>query len=207
MYDVNYQEVSSSVREKQALSEISMNEFAFKEQLKLNSYIQRTEAKQWITAQENELQRSHFHSIALNSDGSIIEIENSSVPNSTKNLICNMQNPRLTELRHYGNDSDKIYQLDATVNNHPVSVFLDSERLGNGSYLCRKFVASGITFFSDSTAHRKQYATDLICLLVGKCEHTALIYDNSGWYLTPEKKFIFSKKEATSWKILLKKTR
>ena len=91
MYDLNYQEVSSSVREKQALSEISMNEFAFKEQLKLNSYIQRTEAKQWITAQENELQRSHFHSIALNSDGSIIEIESSSVPNSTKNLICRIQ--------------------------------------------------------------------------------------------------------------------
>lgn len=207
MYDLNYHEVSESVREKQALSEITMNEFAFKEQLKLNSYIQRTEAKLWIKAQENELQRSHFHSIALNSDGSIVEIESSSVPNSTKNLVCNMQNPRLTELCHYGAESDKIYQLDANVNNHPVSVFLDSERLGSGSYLCKKFMTSGITFFSDSTARRKQYATDLICLLVGKCEKTTLVYDNPGWYLTPENNFIFVKKEETSWATLMKKAR
>lgn len=203
----NTKQIPESILEKQVCSEIRMNELAFKSQLKLNADIQRMEARQWIKSLEAAHQRSLYHSVALNSDGSIIEISNSSDTTSPQHLICNMRQPILTKLIHFENHAEIAYRLDAIVNEQPIAVFLSQEKIGCGTYLCHKLSASGITFFTDSPSRRKQYATNLLCLLMGQCKQMELIYDEPGWHLTPENNFIFITKEDTTWNSLIQITR
>ena len=202
----NTKQIPESILEKQVCSEIRMNELAFKSQLKLNADIQRMEARQWIKSLEAEQQRSLFHSVALNSDGSILEISNSSDTSGPQHLICNLTHPILTRLMRVKNDTEIAYRLDAMVNEQPISIFLSNEKIGCGTYLCQKLSASGITFFTDSPSRRKQYATNLLCLLLGHCQQTELIYDEPGWHLTPENNFIFITTEDITWKSIIQIT-
>lgn len=188
----------------QAQKEIYVN--ATKEQNKMICQTQLAEKKIWLQEIKAEHQRVNYHSIVLDPNGNAIEVYSDSCLKSFEHFICNASNFTLTRLIHFTETSEQIFQIDATLNSKPISIFLNCDRIGNGNYLIRKFVSAGIMFNSDSSSRQKEYAKKLICSLAQYSEQTKIIFDAPGWYLTNEHQFIFIDKEALTWEQTFRKT-
>ena len=193
-------EISDQTAEKLISISADCEAYAFKQNVKAELDVKKFAQKQWVKAQEAEYKRSLYHEVVISANGSAVEICSSSNTDDTQHLICNAKHLNLVKLIHWMNEGEQIFQLTGQVNEQPFSVFLDSAKVGQGSYLIRKLSSAGISFYTDSCANQKELARKLISTLITNCHQTAFIYDTPGWYLTPQGTLIFINLEVPKWK-------
>lgn len=164
--------------------------------------IKKYEEKLRIKEQYEERKRSNFHEVLLTTDGEIIETNQLNLP---KRIICNLQFPCLCKLQHNGFPSEEIYLILGNVEQRQISIYLKANKLGNSNYIYKKFIANGITFYTDKKAFKINHVEGIMNQLLKNPIDTKIVYDTSGWHLTDSNQFIFIPKEAPTWTELLQK--
>ena len=180
-------------------AQIECETYACKLRIKADAEIQTAEQKQWLKAMEAEQKRSQYHDIAIDSNGTVVEISNSSNPSDTQHLICNARYLTPILLLRASNTDDQILVVQGLINENSFSVFLNPTQIGACSYVYRKLLSAGVKFYADSVSLQKALARNLIVTLLSNCNQTEYIYDTPGWHLSPDKTFIFIDQEDLSW--------
>lgn len=181
-----------------------LNAFAFKEQVKTQTFLERAALQQQIKNAAEEKRRSIYESVAIAEDGSIIaQTQNLNMPVQPR-YVSNMKSPSLSRLIRLENETDLVYLLTTGVAGSAVSVFLNAERMSSGTYVLNKLSTQGIIFFAETSAKRKSYAQQIIAILISACISSQLIPDTYGWAQLPDGNFKFYGKEALLWPDLMK---
>lgn len=168
----------------------------------INLYIDNKKRERKI--QDNERNFSNFHRIIISNTGEILVANN--VSHAT-NVVCNLMNPKLCKLYHATNRIEIIYRLDGEINGKTISIYLDANDVGTSNYLYKKFVASGVSFFSNKESIRKNYAEQLFSSLKISCDDQLEVYDVSGWNSDCNGNLKFVKEGELLWTTLRKMTR
>lgn len=189
-------------------AQINCIELQEKERIRTSASTERYKQRKWINSYEKELDRHQYYDLAQASDGRIVEHIN--LPNAKPQDydVCNIQFPTLTHLIRFENKADERWQVDASINGSPISVFLDPSRISSVAYIQQKFSASGISFYTNSFSSKREFALNLIEWLTRQpTVKTLYIYDTPGWYQASNNTFTFISQEEMTWKQLLQKTR
>jgi hypothetical protein len=172
-----------------------------KKDIDTDAAIALSEARQWIKTSEEEIRRQTYQMISI-ADGQItVQTQNLKIDTVPRKIV-NMTNPKLCQLIRLEKPSDSAWQLLCLVNESSKCIFLDSAKLGSGTYLLSKFAAHGIFFCEDAETNQKKWARQLIALLLSNAVERAYIPDEHGWTQLSSGEFRFYKKGVTTWTLV-----
>lgn len=208
--DVQYQQVLSDsyqdarhinrvLTESQIQAEREINVFAAKQAISTQQRIRRDEEKHWMRIAENERSRNIYDSVTITSEGEITATVCNLYDNAPSRVITNMRSPKLTHLLHLNNQAESAYKVTADVANSTVAVYFDSHKIGNGSYLVKRFATQGIIFLAKAASQRKDYAQLLFTALLSQSPPSVFVPDTPGWTDFPDSGFQFIFEEELTW--------
>lgn len=152
----------------------------------------REETKLWgmkerqnVHDQIEEARRSVYENVSISGNGKIeIMTENLEMASSSR-LISDLCNPELIILRNAKDLTEEIFRVVGFVKNKKVEMFFLPGRSGSGTYLLRKFNIAGVKIYA-SRSKAKEYAGQLITLLISNSKETQILPENPGWMLLPD---------------------
>lgn len=117
-----------------------------------------------------------------------------------------MSAPVLTILKRIADETDVAYRIVFQIGNKERTVFLDKVLSGKGSYIVRKLAAEGADIFADAK-RKKEYAGQLLAVLLATCKNEEWIADQAGWVTTPDGKTKCIEEGELTWEKVKKLTR
>ncbi len=191
--------ISRVFTESQIQAEKEIYVYAAKQEISTQQRIHRDEEKRWKRIAENERSRNIYDSVTITSEGEITATVCNLYDNAPARTITNMRSPKLTYLLHLGNQAESAYKVTANVANSPVTVYFDSHKIGNGSYLVKRFATQGIIFLAKAASQKKEYAQLLFTVLLTQRPQSVFVPDNPGWTDFPDNGFKFIFEEELTW--------
>ncbi len=154
--------------------------------------------------ERKEKQRALAEMVKIDGEGRLtIVTENLSVA-AIPRTFTNMQKPVLDELIRLSNPEEIIFRVQCTVGVKNTTVFLEQAKVGRPSYLTKKFMEHGITFYVPNS--KMHYFTHQLFALLCQSDHDKrYLPDKPGWIKLSNKKWIFWKEDRLTWKALQKK--
>lgn len=161
--------------------------------------IQSLQIKQNLREQERERKKSMQEIVQIMEDGTLCMVTQNLRIEPMPRYITNMKRPTLTVLKRAEDVNEEIYRVSCSVNEKEKKIFLAKSMSGNGSYLLRKFGASGICFLC-STAEAKKIAVQVLAILLSEPDDEELLPDMAGWMKKPDNTFTYIDEGEMTWK-------
>lgn len=203
-YGINIQE---RLAEEQAKSSLRIYENEVKQELSLQKEQIRWKKKAQFMEEQRELQKSQFEAVTIDEDGRIgVKTENLQIQSKTRK-VANFSEPRMYIFEHLENRHEKIYcvtfRLNGMADDKRTFAMLKAEQSGNPNYIIKKISAVGGMIIGSNPQQKKEYALQLLYLLIARCQKTYIIPERRGWYIDESGKMKFFQDRWT-WKEAVK---
>uniref|UniRef100_UPI003FF1416E hypothetical protein n=1 Tax=Eisenbergiella tayi TaxID=1432052 RepID=UPI003FF1416E len=143
------------------------------------------EERQKIKAANSEAQRSIYEEVMITEDGRLeIQTRNLQISAVAREL-SNIKNPKLTVLKREQNQAEELYLIECNVAGEDKEIYLSPSKIGGGIYLLNKFALAGASI-NAPTNKAKEYARQLLRLLIVKSNETLILPENAGWMALPD---------------------
>lgn len=168
-----------------------------KAEVTANVRLREAEIKQQMREATDERKRHIGEKLVITENGEVEVVTTNLSVEAVPRVCTNLRKPKL-ELLYTSGDETDIFRLSCLVANMPVDVYLNSEMVGNGSYLLRKFAAGGI-YFCTETAKAKKYAVQLLCIQQQNLADEIWIPNGEGWVKNEDDDFIHIEEDDMTW--------
>lgn len=148
---------------------------------------------------EAERKKSVCDEVQLLTSGEMQIISKNLLVDAKPRHFTNMRSPHLVILRRMEDETDEIVLFKCSIENRDIEICIDTNRLGNGTYLVRKLAAKGI-YFELPTVKAKQVAVRIFGILLNDKTGTEWLPDNSGWVKYENGNFSFIEEGEMTWK-------
>lgn len=175
-----------------------------KTEIRVNAKLHLNEMKMRRKEEEEERKRGIFEQVAITENGQIIVATQNLQIQAADRKFTNMYMPEMYALRRNGDMMVAAYMLTCKVAGEEKAVFLDSQKVGSGTYVLKKMASEGIGIMS-ATAKAKEYIRQLVAILLGRSVPEIVIPDGQGWMKREDGKFQFVGEDDWTWEKLGKR--
>lgn len=151
----------------------------------------------------NELAREYrearIEEISISDEGGIVLGVRNTLVNVGQRVIANLKRPTVGVFRPLDAGAPPCYLLSGFLNEEEIKVFLDSEKLGRGSYLVEKLARAGIRFYLPDKKV-KEMGIKLIATLAGNCAEVTALPERDGWAKLEDGSFCFFGEGELNWR-------
>lgn len=145
-----------------------------------------------------EQEQARIEEVVVDDSGKVTLNVRNTIVNTKPRYITNLQRPELTIFKLLHSEMPPCFMLSGLVNGEEVKVFLDSERIGYGSYAIRKLAAGGIFLYLPEKK-MKQIFIQLVTKLVQNCTEKKSLPEHGGWTKMEDGEFRFFGEEDLNW--------
>lgn len=149
--------------------------------------------------EEEERKKAIYEELRIMESGELRIITKNLRIETKPRIVTNMICPSLIVLRRAINNHEKIYKLCCRVAQNEREIFLESNSVGSGTYLVRKFASEGIIFFLPKTASQKKIALQLIAILLKNSRDEKVLPEVEGWMKKTDGTYVFVERREETW--------
>lgn len=157
--------------------------------------------------EEKELKKTLYEEIQMLENGELCVVTKNLRVEAIPRKVTNMTWPSLTVLRRAINSHEKIFEIHCQVAQKDCRLFLESNSVGSGTYLIRKFASVGVTFLLQTTALQKKFATQLIAVLLKNRKGEKMLPEMVGWMKKGDGTYVFIEKREETWEYVKEKSK
>lgn len=172
----------SKIYELQAASQIRMTEDDYKNNGRLQRQAVCLHQKSLAAEEERERKKAQCDLLAIDESGNIqVQTMNLRITAYARK-VTNFSQPQIIVFERLGKEEPKINVFFCCIQNEDRFVMLDSRRCGNPTYVLKKWASIGAEIFAPTLATKKQYAMQLMALLLQARDTPSKLPDRRGWY-------------------------
>lgn len=154
--------------------------------------------RQKIKSENSEARRSIYEEVMITEDGRLeIQTRNLQISAVAREL-SNIKNPKLTVLKREQNQAEELYLIKCNVAGEDKEIYLSPSKIRGGTYLLNKFALAGASI-NAPTNKAKEYARQLLRLLIVKSNETIILPEKAGWMVLPDNTVHLVEKEDLLW--------
>ncbi len=172
----------SKIYELQAASQIRMAEDDYKNNGRLQRQAFCLRQKSLAAEEERERKKAQCDLLSIDESGNIrVQTTNLRIDANARK-VTNFTQPQIVVFERLGNDMQKIYMFFCSIQTEDRFVMLDSRECGSPTYILKKISSIGAEIFAPTLAMKKQYALQLMALLLQTRDTPRKLPERRGWY-------------------------
>ncbi len=175
--------IQTKVQTEMALSQIRIAEEDCKQERRLQRKLQFLQQKSFLAEEECERKKSQCDLLSIDESGNIrIQTTNLRIDANARKVV-NFTHPEITILERMENETEKIYLFTCNMVDDLRYAMFDYTKCGSPTYVLKKWAAIGAEIFAPTLAVKKQYALQLLALLIHNANRRKKLPDRRGWYV------------------------
>lgn len=149
-----------------------------------NLLVNNLQQKSLLAEEERERKKSQCDLLSVDESGNIrIQTTNLRI-NANARKVANFTNPEITILERLENEMEKLYLFNCNMSDDDLRyAMLDYTKCGSPTYVLKKWAAIGAEILAPTLAVKKQYALQLLALLIHNSNRRIKLPDRRGWYV------------------------
>lgn len=141
------------------------------------------EQRSLMREKEREALKSQFDMLLIDENGLVkVKTENLRIKADPR-AVTNFTRPEISVLQRLTNQTEKLYIFSCELLQEFRYVILDVNQCGSSTYLLRKLSGIGAQILAPTLAKQKEYASQLITLLILQNNREDKVPDARGWFL------------------------
>lgn len=191
-------EVDLWLYKEDAESRIRVNEYNLKANASNARHFELYKGKQFLAEMEREKRRGQIEKMYVGSDGRLrVETQNLSFKGSER-LIANFNFPAIKIWRSVVHSEEEIYEFSCRISDQDRSTFLNPIKCTSGMYMINKFLSIGAKIFAPNLATEKNYARNLITILINNANEIGYLPERNGW-IKDQNLRVYFQREGLTW--------
>lgn len=167
-----------------ALSQIRAAENDYKQERRLQRNLSYLQQKAFLSEEERERKKSQCDLLSID-DGGNIRVQTTNLRiDANARRVANFSHPEILIFERLENEEEKVYLFCCNIQKDEKYTMLDYTKCGSPTYIIKKFATIGAEIFAPTLAVKKQYALQLVTLLIQNAERREKLPDCRGWYET-----------------------
>lgn len=162
-----------------------------KQQNRRRCQLQALQARSLMKEAERELKKAQVEVMAIDADGRVEMVTKNLQIEAVPRKITNFAHPEIVVLKRLKNPEEKIFLFYCELQQEVAWALLLPEKCGGATYIMRKLSGIGAEIFAATSALKKQYAKQLITLLIRNAKMCKGLPDRYGWYTDEDGKIAF----------------
>ena len=173
-----------NIQQNLALSQIKIAEEDYKQERRFQRQISYLQQKSFLAEEERERKKAQCDLLSID-DGGNIRVQTTNLRiNVDERRVANFSNPEISIFERLENAEEKIYLFNCNIQEDVRYTMLDYTKCGSPTYILKKWTSIGAEIFAATLAVKKQYALQLVTLLIQNAERREKLPDRRGWYET-----------------------
>lgn len=179
------------IQRKMVLSQMRMAEEDYKQKKRQETSIAYLQQKFYLEEQERERKKSQCDLLSIDDNGNIrVQTTNLRVEAHARR-VTNFSHPEMLILERLKNPDSKIFLVTCSLGNDLRFALFDNCKCGSATYVLKKLAAIGAEIFAPTLAGKKQYAQQILALLIQNATEIQRLPDRRGWYVNENNKIQF----------------